>query len=76
MTDLDAEEQEILEAYQSGQLRPVALSRAEVESYRAAAPPGNPHPYPLPPLHALPSGEGAAALLCQLRRARTPCLGF
>jgi predicted DNA binding CopG/RHH family protein len=37
VADLDPEEQEILEAYQSGQLQAVALSGAEVDSYRAAA---------------------------------------
>lgn len=37
MTELDSEEREILESYQSGQLEPVALSRKEIEGYRVAA---------------------------------------
>ena len=37
MTELDNEEREILEAYQAGRLEPVALSREEIEGYRAAA---------------------------------------
>jgi predicted DNA binding CopG/RHH family protein len=37
MTDLDSEEKEILEAYQAGRLEPLALSREDVEGYRAAA---------------------------------------
>ncbi len=37
MRELDSEEREILEAYQTGRLEPIALSREEVEGYRAAA---------------------------------------
>jgi len=37
MIELDAEEQEILEAYQRDQLESVALSAREIEGYREAA---------------------------------------
>ena len=37
MTELDSDEKEILDAYQAGRLEPVALSREDIESYRAAA---------------------------------------
>ncbi len=37
MNELDNDEREILEAYQTGLLEPVALSREEIERYRAAA---------------------------------------
>ena len=37
MTELNSEEKHILEAYQADRLEPVALSREEVEGYRAAA---------------------------------------
>ncbi len=36
MTDLDLEEREILQAYETGQLKPVA-SKAELQQMRAAA---------------------------------------
>lgn len=37
MSELDHEDRSVLEAYQQGRLKPVALSSEEVESYRSAA---------------------------------------